>query len=257
MPAEPFAADLLAALDAVRFARLAGLEPDAWQTGALRSRAPRALWNICRQAGKSTVAAVLCVHQAVYAPDSLILLVAPSLRQSQEGMAKVVQLYAATGRPVPADAENKLTLELANGSRICALPGSEKTTRGYSAPALVVLDEASRISDDLYHAVTPMTATRADARILAISTPNGMLGWWYTAWTEGGALWERVQVTARECPRISAEFLAVEQASMPTGVFAQEYLCEFAAVEDSAFRAEDVYAMLSDDVRPRFPELVG
>ena len=253
-PASVFDGDILAALDPVRLAERAGLTLDPWQVAALRSRAPRALWCAARQTGKSTLAGLAAVHQAVYVPDSLVLLVAPALRQSQEGMQKVAQLYAATGRPVPADVENRLTLELANGSRIVCLPGAERTTRGFSRPALVVLDEASRIDDALFHAITPMLSTRPDGRLLAISTPNGQLGWWHAAWVEGGDLWERVKVTAYECPRISPQFLETERASMPASVFAQEYECTFAQVEDGAFRAEDVYAMLSDDVAPRFPQ---
>jgi hypothetical protein len=151
-----------------------------------------------------------------------------------------------------------LTLELASGSRIVALPGSEKTTRGYSAPALIIIDEASRVADELYHALTPMLATNAAARVLAMSTPNGVMGWWFTAWEEGGPLWERVRVPATECPRISPAFLEVERASMPYPVFSQEYECAFSQLTSGAFRYEDVMAMLSDDIPPRFPlELAG
>jgi hypothetical protein len=250
---DPLASDILAGLDPVRLARRAGLAPDPWQEAALRSRAPRSLWNCCRQSGKTSVAAVLAVHQALYTPGSLVLLVSPSLRQSQEGMAKVAQVYAAAGRAVPAETENKLTLELASGSRIVALPGSERTTRGYSAPALIIIDEASRVDDELYHALTPMLATNPAARVLAMSTPNGVMGWWFQCWEEGGALWERVRVPATECPRISPAFLEVERASMPYPVFAQEYECAFSQLESGAFRYEDLMAMLSDDITPRFP----
>jgi hypothetical protein len=48
-----------------------------------------------------------------------------------------------------AVAESALRLELANGSRIVSLPGSGETVRGYSAPRLVIVDEASRVPDEL------------------------------------------------------------------------------------------------------------
>src|ERR1035437_5976989 len=45
-----------------------------------------------------------------------------------------------------------------------------------------------------------------------------------------GRKWERIQVTAEECPRIPREFLEEERAAMGDRWFLQEYLCEF---EDS------------------------
>ncbi len=53
--------------------------------------------------------------------------------------------------------ESQLKIELANGSRILCLPGEEATIRGFS-PNLLVIDEASRVPDDLYRAVRPMLA---------------------------------------------------------------------------------------------------
>lgn len=49
--------------------------------------------------------------------------------------------------------------------------------RGYSAAALIVLDEAARVPDDLYSAVTPTLAT-SGGRIIAMSTLFGRRGWW-------------------------------------------------------------------------------
>src|SRR5262249_5417696 len=76
--------DLATALDPVQLAQQVGLEPDAWQAAALRSTAPRAIWNVTRQGGKSSVAALLAIHTALYVPGSLTLLVSASLRQSGE-----------------------------------------------------------------------------------------------------------------------------------------------------------------------------
>jgi hypothetical protein len=86
------ALDLALALDPVAFAAKAGLpEPDRWQRDLLRSDASRVLLNCSRQAGKSTVAALLALYRAIYSPGSLILLLAPALRQSRELFAKVAE----------------------------------------------------------------------------------------------------------------------------------------------------------------------
>jgi hypothetical protein len=249
------ALDLAAGLDPVHLARAVGLAPDPWQLAALRSAAPRCLWNCCRQSGKTTIAAVLACHQALYAPGTLTLLVSPSERQSKEAFKKVLAVYGATGRPVPAESETTLWLELANGSRIVGLPGSEKTTRGYSAPTLIVVDEASRVTDELFHSLTPMLAT-SGGRLLALSTPAGQRGWWHTAWTEGGDAWQRVEVPATACPRISEAFLEAERRGMPDAWWRQEYLCAFAATDDAVFPYEDVQGIVTDDA-PLFPDLLS
>ena len=47
-------------------------------------RAPQIILNIGRQVGKSTVIAVLALHTCLYEPGSLVIVIAPSERQSQE-----------------------------------------------------------------------------------------------------------------------------------------------------------------------------
>src|SRR5918994_5927080 len=139
--------DLKLALNRSAFARALGLEPDPWQERLLRSGSERVLLNCCRQSGKSTMTAIVALHRALYHPDSLILCLAPALRQSQELFSKMTGFYRDLGRPVSAVAERKLSLELENRSRIITLPGSEKTVRGFSGAALLVVDEAARVDD--------------------------------------------------------------------------------------------------------------
>ena len=152
------ATDLAMALDRVAFARTVGIEPDHWQEDLLRSTATRVLLNCACQSGKSTVAGVLAVHAALYDPGSLVLLLSPTLRQSQELFKKCLSLYRTADKPVPPESETALTLTLENGSRIVSLPGKEGTVRGYSGVRLLAIDEAARVPDDLYASVRPMLA---------------------------------------------------------------------------------------------------
>lgn len=241
---------LAMALDPVELARAAGLDPDGWQADVLRSRHPRSLWNISRQSGKSTTAAIMALHEALFHPNTLVLLVSPGLRQSTELLRKVVDAYQTLDRPVSADAESLLRLELENRSRVIALPGGEEGVRGYSAPRLILFDEASRIPDDLFAATSPMLATVADGRLVAMSTPAGRRGWFWSAWEHGGDLWERVQRTAEQIPRISPAFLAAERATMTAATFRQEYMVTFEAIENAVFDPNDVSAAVTDDLDP-------
>src|SRR5918992_1816339 len=186
--------DLRLALDRVAFARSLGLEPDPWQEDLLRSTSDRVLLNCCRQSGKSTMSGIVTLHRALYHPGSLILCLAPALRQSQELFGKVLGFYRDLGRPVAPQAERKLSLELENRSRIITLPGSEKTVRGFSGAALLVVDEAARVDDSLYYAVRPMLAVSGGS-LMMLSTPFGKRGAFFEEWL-GGEGWERYEVPA-------------------------------------------------------------
>lgn len=247
----PFA-DVAAALDPALFARRAGVTPDAWQSAVLRSPARQQILLCSRQAGKSTVSAVTAVHEAVTYDDRLILVLSPSLRQSQELFRKMMDVYAVAGEPVPATVENRLTLELANGSRIVSLPGKEATIRGFSAVDTLIVDEASRVDDRLYEAVRPMMAV-SKGRILLLSTPWGQRGFFFREWTEGGPDWHRTKITAHDVPRIDRAWLEEERRRVPRSVFEQEYLCTFAENEDAVFSYADIQAALTDAITPLFP----
>lgn len=227
----------------------AGLEPDPWQATLLRTRPRRALLLCSRQAGKSTTTAALALHEVLFHKEALVLLLSPSLRQSQELFGKVLSFYRALGEPVAAQSVSALRITLANGSRIMALPGTEKTVRGYSGVSLLVIDEASRVLDELYYSVRPMLAV-SNGRLIALTTPFGKRGFFFEEWENGGDDWHRVRVTAYEVPRISRAFLEEERQKMGTWWFEQEYLCHFSDTVDSVFRQEDIDTAFSEDVTP-------
>jgi hypothetical protein len=203
-----------------------------------------------RQAGKSTAAAALALAEALCRPRSLVLLLSPSERQSGELAMKVFGYYDALGRPVPARKRTELQLHLVNGSRVIALPENEKTIRGYSGARLLVVDEASRVSDVLYRCVRPMLAV-SRGRLVCLSTPFGRRGWFFEAW-ESTAAWERVKITADRCPRIPPKFLAEEEQALGPRWFCQEYYCSFEDVVDSVFSYDDIAASADDDLQPLF-----
>jgi hypothetical protein len=244
------AGDLKLALDRVAFARALGVDPDPWQEDLLRSTSDRVLLNCSRQSGKSTISAIIALHRALYHPGSLVLALAPALRQSQELFGKVAAFYRDLGRPIAPQGERKLSLELENGSRIITLPGSEKTIRGFGGVSLLIVDEASRVADELYFAVRPMLAVSAGA-LMMLSTPYGTRGVFYAEWT-GGAGWDRYEVPASQCPRIPETFLEEERATLPGWVYRQEYECSFEETEDQVFTTEMIERAVTSEVEPLF-----
>jgi hypothetical protein len=235
------------------FMSSAKLAPDPWQRHLLHSQAGRMLLLCARQSGKSSVAAALALQAALLRPRAPVLLLSPSLRQSGELFRKVQDLFQALGQPTGLVADNAQRLELANGSRILSLPGTEETVRGFSGVSLLVIDEAARVADSLYFAVRPMLAV-SQGRLVALSTPFGKRGWFHDEWHGAGA-WERVQIVADQCPRITPEFLAEERRALGERWYRQEYLCSFEDTIDAVFAYQDIQAALNNDLQPLFPEL--
>jgi hypothetical protein len=239
--------DLRHALDPVAFAGEAlGLDLDPWQRQVIASTGKRDLLNCSRQAGKSTTAAVLGLHEALYRPGSLTILVSPSQRQSSELFRKVTELRELLPTQPELTEDNKLSMSVKGGGRVLSLPGSEATIRGFSGATLIVEDEASRVDDALYFSIRPMLAVK-QGRLILMSTPFGKRGHFWSEW-DTGTTWQRVEVPATAVPRISSEFLAEEKASMGAWWYSQEYCCEFMESTDSVFGYADVMRALSDDV---------
>src|SRR5215472_9550507 len=139
--------DLAHGCDAVIFAKdRLQFHADPWQAKLLRSTSQWVLLNCCRQSGKSTTTAILALHTALYDPG-LILLVSPSLRQSKELFAKVTKFLKGLEPIEPLEEDNRSSCTLANGARVVSLPGDPDTLRGYSAPKLIIKDEAGYVTD--------------------------------------------------------------------------------------------------------------
>ncbi len=237
--------------DACLMANRGGIVPDSWQADLLRSDARQMILLCSRQSGKSTITSIVGLHTALYQENSLVLLLSPSLRQSQELFKKLKDFYNAIQTPLlpqPVE-ESSLRIEFSNGSRVVSLPGTEQTVRCFSGVALLIIDEASIVEDALYQSVRPMTAT-SNGRIVLLSTPRGKRGFFYDVWTNGGPDWHRTRITADQCPRISAEWLENERKTIPDFWFRQEFLCQFVETIDSVFNFDDIRSIPSSDVKP-------
>ena len=251
--AERLSSSAAPALSPVTLAAHAGFTLDAWQRDVLISDAHQIILLVTRQGGKSTVSSIRALHRALYMPASLVLLLAPSYRQSKELFRKVKDALAALPFTAPLTSESALELEFTNGSRIVALPGKEATIRGFSGVSLLIVDEASRVPDELYQAVRPMLAV-SGGDILLLSTPFGKRGFFFEEWEQSGAAWHRTKITATECPRITPEFLEQERRQIPDFIFRQEYMCEFVETIDQVFSYEDIQRALDPKVEPLFGE---
>ncbi len=251
-----------------------GFEPDERQRELLERRVKRGILKCTRQWGKSTVAAVMAVHRALYpfkspqngqfrspsgsasaqrtvtAPlradaKTLVVVACPTEKQSAELVWKARDFAMKAGVKLRGDGSNRISLQFPNGSRIIGIPGREATLRGYSAVSLLIIDEASRVEDAVYKALRPMLAV-GDGDLWLLSTPFGKRGFFYENWTAGGEEWVRVQVAATECARISKDFLAEERRQLGDAWFRQEYMGEFIDNEQQMFQRELLMDALED-----------
>jgi len=243
--------DMLMALDPVAFSRHIGINPDPWQAEVLRYEGKRMLLNCCRQSGKSTTTATKALHTALYKPKSLILIISPSQRQSQELFRKVKDAYNSLENPPALIEDNKLSLTLVNNSRIVSLPGDQATIRGYSGVTLILEDEASQVSDELYQAIQPMLIINK-GQLIAMTTPFGKRGHFFTEWMDGGDDWKRIEVTAAQCPRITPDELEKQRRSMGDMFFRQEFLCEFVDDVQQTFNHDLIQRAFDENIKPLF-----
>ena len=82
---------------------------------------------------------------------------------------------------------------------------------------------------------------------MALSTPFGTRGWWYEAWVSREP-WERYEIAASQCPRISDAFLEEERRTLGEWWFSQEYGCQFQNAINQPFSREDVERAFDEEV---------
>lgn len=213
--------------------RVSGAELDPWQQALMRSEHPALLLLTSRQVGKSHVVSLRAAYRAKYRRRRVAIL-SPTLRQSGLVYRKAKH-WLQVDRDTTIARSTLTELEVQGGGAILSLPGDrpDLAIRGETLDDLIV-DEASRIKDELIVAASPTIATRPDANITYLSSPAGCRGAFYRAW-QGESWWERVQVMANECPRISAAFLDRERARLGPLLFGQEYECKFVASVGGVF----------------------
>src|SRR5262249_47326109 len=111
---------------------------------------------------------------------------------------------------------------------------------------LLVIDEASLVTDDLYKTVRPMMAV-SKGKLMVLSTPHGKRGWFYESWSREPN-WQKVNVKSSECPRIDAGWLAEERTAVGEFWSSQEYETAFVDTVAGLFAQRDIDACLAPDL---------
>jgi hypothetical protein len=212
-------------IDPVTWVReVVGVTPTVWQETFLRAqRGASILALTARQVGKTTTAVWAIAHAMVFMPGSLSVIACPAQRQSAEAVRRVRDILVKVGAKLVSD--NVYALELDNGSRVLALPGSDDSIRGLTVDAWIVADEAARLSEDIIAALRPMRARRPHARLAMLSTAWSRTDPFWTAWTSDDDTWIRLKATVDMDPTlVPAEHLERERKGLSEHAFKREYL---------------------------------
>jgi hypothetical protein len=214
--------DIAYRLDPVLWVReVLKVEPAPWQQTFLRApRGASLLALTARQVGKTTTAAWSIAHTMTFRSNSLSVIACPAQRQSAEAIRRVKEALVMAGVELTSD--NVYGLELKNGSRALALPGSDDSIRGMTVDGWIVADEAARLTHDMIAALRPMRARRPEARFAMLSTAWNRTDPFWTAWSDGDPHWIRLQATA-EIGLLSPEFLETERHTLGDHAFHREY----------------------------------
>ena len=199
------------------------MTPSAWQEEFLRAPLGASILALtARQVGKTTTAAWAIANSMLFTPGSLSVIACPAQRQSAEAVRRVRGALIKAGAELESD--NVFALELKNGSRVLALPGSDDSIRGLTVDGWIVADEAARLPNALIAALRPMRARRPQARFAMLSTAWSRTDPFWTAWVSDDPSWIRLKATADEIKTFSPEFLEQERIALGEDGFEREYL---------------------------------
>jgi hypothetical protein len=236
-----------------------GLELDPFQARLVDAYGGTRAIALChRQSGKTTAASIGLAHTLLRRrPGSTSLVLAPTARQSAELIRRLRGVLLKAGADL--DADNAFSVALPDGSRCLGLPGSDDSSiRGLSVNGDLVIDEAARVSDQLYDAARPMLIRHAnDARLMLLSTPWAKAGFFYRIWNDGDERdWLKVQARVEECRHLSPAIIEAERRAMPASTFAREYLLQFDAIEQRYFDADAIAGAFGEPTAapPHFDE---
>jgi len=215
------------------------------------------VWALGRRSGKTTMAAIVCLHSCLFRAD-LDAMVRPGERRYAVAVAtnrEQARLLVRAARSIVEDSpllaelvesatEDELTFR--NGTALRSFACSARGSRGWPVSAFV-MDEAAHFltetdgyqtADRVWEALVPSTAQFGDAaRVIVSSTPYGREGLFARLYEQAdrGELPDAVAhhgSTAEVNPTITTEFLAAEEARDPDA-FAQEYEANFTASGDA------------------------
>jgi Terminase large subunit, T4likevirus-type, N-terminal len=205
-------------------------------------RSPRRLIVKARQIGFSQAIALEAAHEAIFRPDSTILLVSRSGDLADNLLGYCYTAIAGLDDIPTLTKTNESEMGFANGSRIKSLPANRSTARGFAGRS-VYLDEYAYmdVAEEIYRGVSPIVGH--GGRLTVCSTPDGRGNHFYQLFAGiDGGVWSRHIVPWQACPVYDQAWFDRERPKYTAQQWASEYGCDFVASGQAVFDAADVEA---------------
>lgn len=225
---------------------------DDWQKEILEAKG-NILLCTGRQVGKTTIFAMKAAERMLKKPNQTILVVSLTEDQAQLIIIMILSYLEKHAPKSIATGKNRPTrniIQLKNGSKVRSRPVgmTGDSVRGFTGDVLIV-DEASRMNEDVWTAAKPTLLTTA-GEIWLCSTPYGRKGYFYECYqnkerfkvfhvsSEEVIMNRKVSLSWTQEQRDAAiKYLENEKKDMSSLRYAQEYLGQFV-----------------DDLRQYFPD---
>lgn len=237
------------------------------------------VWALGRRSGKTTLAALVCLWDALLRPE-LDVMVRPGETRYSVGVAtniaqarllisaarSIVERSPGLSSLMVAATEDELRFELPSGAKtaVRAFPCSSRGGRGWPISTLVMDEAAHFISetdgyqtaDRVFEALVPATAQfGAAARIILSSTPYGTEGMFARLFRQAdtGELRDaraHHASSAEVNPTITADFLDTEEARDPDA-YRQEYMADFTGSGDAYLDFERFELVPREELPPK------
>lgn len=225
-----------------------------------------------RRSGKTTLAALVCLHGCLFRPDLDALVrrgerrysvaVATNLSQARllvQAARSIVENSPLLAETVESYTEDAITFT--NGTELRAFPCSSRGGRGWPISTLV-MDEAAHFltetdgyqtAERVWEALVPSTAQFGDAaRVIVASTPYGTQGLFAKLHADAASLDDMVAhhaTTAEVNPTIDPKFLKRAEKRDPES-YKSEYLAEFVGAGDAFLNFERITVAERGELSP-------
>tara|TARA_R110000824_G_scaffold5923_1_gene27052 strand:- start:28968 stop:30554 length:1587 start_codon:yes stop_codon:yes gene_type:complete len=210
-----------------------------------------------RQLGISTITAAYVVWLMMFHRNKNVLVVATkyhtaaNLVKKVKAIIKHLPLWIQMAKVI---VDNRASFELSNGSQIKASSTSVDAGRS-EALSLLVVDEAAHVEglDELWTGLYPTIST--GGRCIALSTPNGVGGWFFKTYVDAQA--RRNDFHSTELmwdihPDRDQNWFEKETRNMSVRQISQELECNFNTSGETVIHTEDLVFIEKNIKEPKY-----
>lgn len=194
-----------------------------------------------RRAGKTVLACLWLLQQALEHPDCVCAYIAP---QRDQAKRIALELLARNAPPGTDINRSELKITLPNGARIYLLGTDSDNGDSIRGMGLVaaVLDEVADIAPYAWEAVIRPALADREGRALIIGTPRGRVGLFWQLWTQAQQLpdWVTGTYRAEDTAALPPGELDAMRREMSAAKYAQEMECSWDAATEGAYYAREL-----------------